>query len=324
VETEHGVGQALGSVDSIDPKRMTVKELLPQLMGRSEDDLRAVLRREVSGRNRVSVVRHINDLLAECDQFARHVDFRDAPTVAAAAPRLTSNSAADDEMAFSADWFGVGNVDPAAGPAVDDTGGTAAQPEGTTQFCTSCGTPTSGLKYCGNCGTAVGGVARRAGDIDVGGVDPGGRLTISRKGVITVTIIALLVVGVAAAAWAVLGRATEKHHTVKGEMTLNDYGSFRYDKIGDSCSGDGGYSDIDEGATVSVKNQSGTLIGSGRLGPGTVQGGSTLKWCVFPFEVGGVKDAEFFQVEVSHRGGLSYSKAEMQANDWTVHASLGS
>ena len=179
------------------------------------------------------------------------------------------------------------------------------------------------MRFCGNCGIAVAGGTRRHGDIEVGAVDPGGRVTVSRKGVITVTVIALVVVGLAGAAWAMLGRATESSHTIKGEMTLIDFDSFRRMSVGASCSGDGGYSDIDEGATVSVKNQSGTLIGSGRLGPGKIEG-DVLKACVFPFEVTGVKDAEFFQVEVSRRGGLSYSKADMEQKGWTVSASLGS
>jgi hypothetical protein len=86
--------------------------------------------------------------------------------------------------------------------------------------------------------------------------------------------------------------------------------------------GGGGYGDIDKGAFVTVKDQKGTLIGSGRLGPRRIES-SILKAYVFPFEATGGKDAEFFQVEVSRRGAISYSKAEMQNNDWTVHASLG-
>jgi len=322
---QYGDSEAPGSPVSIDPRRLTVKALLPQLVGRSGDDLREVMSREIAGLNRISVVRYINELLVECDDPARPVDPQYAVvSVVPQAASPKSSGSADPGTILSAEGVGLDDVAPAAGSGVGDPGRAGAQPGHSTEFCTNCGAAIGGLRFCGNCGTAVAGEGRRAGDIEVGGVDSGGRVTVSRKGVIAVTVIALLVVGIAAAAWAVVGRATESSHTVKGEMTLNDFKSFRYDKIGDSCSGDGGYSDIDEGATVSVKNQSGTLIGSGRLGPGTVQGGSTLKWCVFPFEVGGVKDAQFFQVEVSRRGGLSYSKADMEKNDWTVHASLGS
>ena len=162
---------------------------------------------------------------------------------------------------------------------------------------------------------------RRPGDIELGAVEPGGRLTVSRRGIITVTVLAVLVVGVAVAGWALVGRATESTHTITGDMTLVDLDEFLYLDDGDSCSGSGGYGDIDAGTTVNVKDQSGTLIGSGSLGPGKAT--SKLSACVFPFEIEGVKDAKFFQVEVSRRGGLSYSKADMEGMDWTVHASLG-
>jgi len=218
---------------------------------------------------------------------------------------------------------GVGVEHEAPSSDGDEQSGADPRPAGQGDFCTSCGASIAGMRFCGNCGTTAGGGTRRHGDIEVGAVDSGGRVTVSRKGIITVTVIALVVVGLAGTAWAVLGRATERTHTIRGEMTLMDYDSFRRMSAGSSCSGDGGYSDMDEGATVSVKNQSGTLIGSGHLGAGKIEG-DVLKACVFPFEVKGVKDAQFFQVEVGRRGGLSYSKADMEQKDWTVSASLGS
>lgn len=216
---------------------------------------------------------------------------------------------------------GVDDTTPAGGSG-GEQGGSQPGAGRTGEFCTSCGAAVAGMRFCANCGAAIGAGARRHGDIEVGAVEPGGRVTVSRKGIITVTVIAVAVVGIAAAAWALVGRATEDTHTIKGDMTLIDSDRFRRYDVGDACSGSGGYGDIDEGTTVSVKDQKGTLIGSGRLGPGKIEG-SVLKTCVFPFEVTGVKDAQFFQVEVSRRGGLSYSKSEMEKNGWTVHASLG-
>ena len=201
-----------------------------------------------------------------------------------------------------------------------DAGGKG--PGGASEFCSHCGAPIAGMRFCGTCGTAAGGGVRRLGDIELGAVEPGGRVTVSRRGIIMVTVLAVVVVGVAAAAWALVGRATESTHTITGDMTLVDLDEFLLLDDGDSCSGSGGYGDIDAGTTVNVKDQSGTLIGSGSLGPGKAR--SKLSACVFPFEIEGVKDAKFFQVEVSRRGGLSYSKADMEGMNWTVHASLGS
>ena len=133
----------------------------------------------------------------------------------------------------------------------------------------------------------------------------------------------MVIVILAATAWATLGPGAEPVHTITGEMALRDSDRFDYD-VGDSCSGSGGYSDIAQGAPVTVKNQSGTVIGSGSLGPGTIEGDTTaVRACVFPFQVDDVSDAEFFQVEISRRGVLSYSKADMEANGWTLHFSLG-
>jgi len=107
-------------------------------------------------------------------------------------------------------------------------------------------------------------------------------------------------------------------HTIYGDMTLADYeGGPR------GCYGAGGYSDIGTGTAVTVKNEAGTLIASGALRQGNTSGLNEFRVCVFRFELAGVPDAKFFQVEVSKRGGLTYSKAEMVSKAWNVHASLG-
>jgi hypothetical protein len=105
-------------------------------------------------------------------------------------------------------------------------------------------------------------------------------------------------------------------------------------KVGDECFGEGGSSDINEGADVTVRNEAGETIALGSLGLGHLEeafpGGSDRdKYgafglaCVFPLEVNGVPDARFYSVEVSHRGETSYSRDEMEANSWTVELSLG-
>lgn len=203
----------------------------------------------------------------------------------------------------------------AAGPTSDQV---------RSDFCRSCGGMMTGARFCGNCGTSVESpdVASHPGEIEIGTVGPRGRLAVSGKGVALVTLVAVIVVGAVVGGWAVLSRATSSTHTIRGDMSLMDSDSFRGRRTGGACSGSGGYADIDEGTTVSIKNESGTLIGSGSLDAGTIVS-DTLGACVFPFNVEGVKDASFFQVEVSHRGGLSYSKKEIEAKSWTVDATLG-
>lgn len=106
-------------------------------------------------------------------------------------------------------------------------------------------------------------------------------------------------------------------HTLTGGLTLNDS-----DTAANGCTGTGGYSDITSGASVTVENQSGTVIGTGTIGPGT--SGTELGSCVYTFSVPGLPDESFYQVEVSHRGFVSYSKADIVADRWIIEVTLGS
>lgn len=106
-------------------------------------------------------------------------------------------------------------------------------------------------------------------------------------------------------------------HTLTGGLTLNDE-----DTAQNICTGTGGYSDIASGASVTVENQSGTIIGTGTLGPGRV--GPGFANCVYTFVVPGLPDESFYQVEVTHRGFVSYSRADIVANKWIVEMTLGS
>lgn len=141
---------------------------------------------------------------------------------------------------------------------------------------------------------------------------------------------AVLAMGFIVLAAALVASDLAPTRTIAGRMTLLEgYEKFpRLDAAGQQsasgCYGRGGYDDIRGGARVTVKNEKGTLIGTGSLESGTwtnLGGGTT--GCVFPFTVADVKDADFYQVEVSHRGGLTYSKADLEAKGWVVEASLG-
>lgn len=82
--------------------------------------------------------------------------------------------------------------------------------------------------------------------------------------------------------------------------------SFRYSG---SCHGSGGYEDIDQGTAVTVYDAKGVVIGTGRLDAG--RGGHFLEDCTFPFEVSDLPSAKFYQVEVSHRGKVTYSRQDV-------------
>jgi len=132
------------------------------------------------------------------------------------------------------------------------------------------------------------------------------------------TVLVLTILGTTAqAAWA-------SDHTVGGELTLSG------DIYQHSCTGSGGYDDISAGTQVVVRDGNNHVIGTGRLGPG--HGTSQLNRndatlfdaCTFKFKVKGVPETKFYSVEISHRGGLTYSLADMKKAKWKVHATLTS
>ncbi|WP_405807909.1 hypothetical protein OG729_22890 [Streptomyces sp. NBC_00210] len=79
---------------------------------------------------------------------------------------------------------------------------------------------------------------------------------------------------------------------------------------GELCPGTDGFSDIDFGTQVNVTNAAGTLVAQSSLGLGA----KTDAGCAFPFTVDGVvPESKFCSVEVSHRGGLTQTEADLHA-----------
>ena len=75
--------------------------------------------------------------------------------------------------------------------------------------------------------------------------------------------------------------------------------------------------------TGNRKQQEGRVIGTGLLRPRTISDRQGRKmWCTFEFSVPDLREADFYQVEVSHRGAVSYSKEELEAEGWFVSLGL--
>jgi hypothetical protein len=121
-----------------------------------------------------------------------------------------------------------------------------------------------------------------------------------------------VVVGLAVAAFFLIGRG--EGQTITGTFGLFD------PEVPSSCIGSGGYDDIRDGTSVTVRSETGETLATGRLGAGEYIDGVG---CTYPITVEGVGDAEFYRVEVSHRGEVEYSRSELEANDWSVDVSLG-
>lgn len=93
---------------------------------------------------------------------------------------------------------------------------------------------------------------------------------------------------------------------------------------GSSCAGIGGYSDIDSGTSVVLTNENGTVIDTTSLLPGTPKNpGDAQVTCSFMFTFGPIPKAKFYSVEVSHRGKITESAAELKANDNVFQVTLG-
>ena len=117
--------------------------------------------------------------------------------------------------------------------------------------------------------------------------------------------------------WAVLLVAACGGQTITGSFVLRGSG----ETTGTTCAGTGGYSDIRTGVNVVVKDGTGKVIGTGTL-LDDPDADTVFGRCSYVFSVP-VTDADFYSVEVGRRGALTYSRAELEAQGWTVGFTLG-
>jgi len=87
------------------------------------------------------------------------------------------------------------------------------------------------------------------------------------------------------------------------------------------CEGDGGYSDINQGAKVTVRNGEGDILTVSDLGEGLADEFGAD--CVFNFNLNDVPNSKVYQFEVSHRGEVVYSKQQLAEKDFKINLSLG-
>ena len=125
-------------------------------------------------------------------------------------------------------------------------------------------------------------------------------------------------------------------YEIRGIFTLVDSD---VERDGYLCWGTGGYDDVAAGMNVTVRDGNDVIIGVGSTDNVTREDRTSLDpWladvatgvanerypnvvCTLVFKVS-VPDAEFYSVEVGHRGELNYSRAEMEAADWAVALTL--
>ncbi|MFD7445821.1 hypothetical protein [Streptomyces sp. NPDC059909] len=98
--------------------------------------------------------------------------------------------------------------------------------------------------------------------------------------------------------------------TTTGGIFLMDPDGFTNDS--GSCTGDDGYDDLDAGTEVTISDASGTVVAADSLTTGEVVGTT----CLFKFTVHGIPaGSKLYRVEVSHRGDLTKTEAELRKGD---------
>jgi hypothetical protein len=109
---------------------------------------------------------------------------------------------------------------------------------------------------------------------------------------------------------------------LRGSITVIDtdfYLSSSVETNGSSCYTSGGYSDVNSGTNVSVKNGDGKLLGVTDLSSGVTVGSYR---CKFSFELE-VSKSDFYSFDIGNRDEVSYSKDELESKDWNLELTLG-
>ena len=95
---------------------------------------------------------------------------------------------------------------------------------------------------------------------------------------------------------------------------------FHSESAANGCEGTGGYDDIGQGTQARLTDEANSLLGVASLGRGVAGSGVCTYRATF-------EDIDptlpFYSVEVSDRGQISHSRAELRAENWTFEISLG-
>jgi hypothetical protein len=90
----------------------------------------------------------------------------------------------------------------------------------------------------------------------------------------------------------------------------------------ENCYGTGGYSDIEGGMDVTVRDKSGSILASTSTSIGTSDDDDFLFSCEFKFTLE-VPSSDFYSITIGRRGELNYSLSEMKEMSWNVSLFLG-
>jgi len=86
------------------------------------------------------------------------------------------------------------------------------------------------------------------------------------------------------------------------------------------CSGDYGaatFEDLGTGTMVGVTDQNGNVIGTGKLGPGTVNSASGGE-CVWKFKVRVPTNVTAYNIQVGQRATVTFAQSNLASNKWAA------
>jgi hypothetical protein len=114
---------------------------------------------------------------------------------------------------------------------------------------------------------------------------------------------------------------TQERYSISGTFSLNGLqgDDFETESDGDLCYGAGGYDDIQDGAAVTITNETSTVIGTGALEQSRYTGAG----CEFLFTVPNLPRAKFYRIEISHRGQVNFSYDDLEKDSWYVRLDIG-
>jgi len=109
-------------------------------------------------------------------------------------------------------------------------------------------------------------------------------------------------------------------YSIKGSFSLIDS---RIEGNTNNCYGTGGYSDIQGGMSITIKNGTGAIIGTGSTESGQrAKGGYASVHCIFEFTVDNLPRSDFYSISIGRRGESNFSFEELQKRNWTISLSL--
>ena len=149
---------------------------------------------------------------------------------------------------------------------------------------------------------------------------------LSKVMVLAVVVLAALVAGCTGKAPAPKASkpAVPQVHRLDGTYTV--HGIFRHRNYGAPCvAADAGYADIHAGTPVVARDTSGAVVGSATLGDGVLRQ-QPLRGrdddCLFRFSLTVPGRAEY-RIEVSSRGTVAFSQADLERSHWTANLTIG-